>query len=248
MLGRRVGRGPARDPSDLLGPSLLDLERSLFRFCLFSELMVEDGFFAREKAADRGKPHLSAAGWDCLWLHQHSPVAWTGSPQDSGCQGAFTQGQRRGHLHLRHPAGTTRGQRGRADVPCTLSRSNGPANTTNTSNTRALGTPPSLDGRRGALHPWLFNPKLTSGWKSSCHPWYLSGGRHPRGWLWPCLCFSCWCGSTRCPWPCPAMPSVPPSWQGLPLQGGCWPAGCLCQAVYGHSCPAEAQPVVPRAS
>lgn len=44
MLGRRVGRGPARDTSDLLGPSLLDLEASLFRFCLFSELMAEGSF------------------------------------------------------------------------------------------------------------------------------------------------------------------------------------------------------------
>lgn len=145
MLGRRVGRRPSRDPSDLLGHSLLHLEGSLSRFCLFSKLMVEDGFSAWEKAADLGKPHLPSAGWDCLWLHQHSPVVWMGSPRDTGCQGAPMQGQRRGHLHLRHPAGTTRGHWGRADVPCILPRSNGPANTTNTSNIRAPGTLLSLD-------------------------------------------------------------------------------------------------------
>lgn len=45
MLGER----PLRGPSDLFGPNLLDLVESLFRFCLFSELMVEDGFSAGRK-------------------------------------------------------------------------------------------------------------------------------------------------------------------------------------------------------
>lgn len=49
MLGRKVGRGPARDPSDLLAPSLLDLEESLFGFCLFSELMVQASFSAQRR-------------------------------------------------------------------------------------------------------------------------------------------------------------------------------------------------------
>lgn len=40
MLGQRSLRGQ----SDLLGSSLLDLVESLFRFCLFSDLMVKDGF------------------------------------------------------------------------------------------------------------------------------------------------------------------------------------------------------------
>lgn len=197
-----MGRGPARCPSDLLGPSLLDLEGSWFRFCLLFSELTEEFFSAREKAADLRKPHLPSAGWDYVWLHQHSPVARTGSPRDTGCQGAPMRGQRRGHLHLHHPTGTTRGQGKRADIPCTLPGSNGPANTTNTSNTsnaRAPGPPLSLDGQCGALHPWLFNPKLTSAWRSSCHP--VTRGTHrgtaPRGWLWLCLlCFSCCCGST----------------------------------------------------
>jgi len=142
-----------------------------------------------------------------------------GSPWDTGCQGAPKWGQRRGQLHLHHPAGTAHGQWGIADVPCTLPGSNGPANTTNTSNTRVLGTPLSLDGQRGALCPWLFNPKLTSGWRSSCHPPYFSGGRMaPMGWLWPrLLSLPAW--QRVVPVTMPGCALCPPGWQGLPGQG-----------------------------
>lgn len=58
-----MGRGPARRPSDLLGPSPLRLEGSLFRFCLLFSELTEEFFSTQEKAADLRKPHLpSAAG------------------------------------------------------------------------------------------------------------------------------------------------------------------------------------------
>lgn len=71
MLGRRIGRGPAR----------------VLVWTLPLDLIVEEGFSACEKAADLEMPHLPSAGWDCFWLHQHNPAAWKGSPWDKEMPG-----------------------------------------------------------------------------------------------------------------------------------------------------------------